>query len=382
MEGFSQPQPPFNHGQNSFQSPKKPGWWQTHWRQWNNRQRAIVIGLPVLIIIVVIGGAILASRAQPVGTADTVVHPDKPKPTTLPSLTNGVIVAADIANRHPVAVMIENSQAARPQVGLTSADIVYEAVTEGGITRFMAIFSQNYPDKAGPVRSARSYFIDYLSEYDAFYAHAGGSATALGRIQDYKIKDYPDATDAYHREPAPGVASEHTLFVDVSKIFNFGQSKRHWPATFDTPTWLFKDGADTSTATAKTISLNFSSAPFKVDWSFDPTKNLYSRNLAGQPHKDRITGTQITAKTIIVLRVNHSANPPYKTGKESEWNMYTIGGGDASVFIDGTRIDGKWKKPSRTERTRIYDANGQEVTLNRGQIWVEIVPQEGSVTQS
>ncbi|MEK7548797.1 MAG: DUF3048 C-terminal domain-containing protein, partial [Patescibacteria group bacterium] len=70
------------------------------------------------------------------------------------------------------------------------------------------------------------------------------------------------------------------------------------------------------------------------------------------------------------------------TGKESEWTMTTIGQGQASVFIDGSRLDGQWKKPSRTERLRFFDTSGREITLNRGQIWIEVIPQEGSVSQS
>lgn len=344
---------------------------------WVKYRLHIIVGL--LVTMLGIGAATWYVAGQPKDANDAATtEKEIEQPTILASLTNGAMVDPGTANRHPVAVMIENSQAARPQTGLVNADVVYEAVTEGGITRFMGIYSQDYPAKAGPVRSARSYFIDYLSEYDAYYAHAGGSPTALSRISQYGIKAYPHNADSYHREPKAGVSSEHTLFVDVSKIFKFGQEKKGWPATYDTKSWLFKDASATPTDSGP-LTINFSSASFRVVWKFDKTTNEYAREMAGVAHKDALTGTQIKAKTVAVINVSHSSNPAYAgTGKESEWNMSTIGEGVASVFIDGTQITGTWKKPSRTERLRFYDAAGAEITLNRGKIWIEVVPQEGS----
>lgn len=348
----------------------------------NRRRKLLVIGVPLLTILILSGiiwffGANTTVKEE---EQKKVVAP--PPPTELDHLITGVKVARELYNRHPVAVMIENSSAARPQTGLTSADIVYEAVTEGGITRFMGVYSTTYPAKAGPVRSARSYFIDYLSEYDAFYAHAGGSPTAIERIIQYGIKDYPHSSDAYWREPRKGVASEHTLFTDVSKIFNLGVSKKGWSATADFKSWVFKDPSPTPAASA-TVTINFSSGQFNTVWHFDPAKNMYNRSMAGLPHKDAVSGEQINVRTIVAISVPHSANPPYKgSGKESEWNMATIGEGLAAVYQDGVSTPAKWKKPSRTERLRVYDATtGAEIAINRGKIWVAVVPQGGNHSQ-
>jgi len=374
MEGqIQQPQPTPTPAPDPI---KKPSWFKRH-------KKLVMIGIPVIALLVLSGIIWFFGAKTPEGEppAPKVTKQEPPPPTELPHLLNGVIVPRDLYNRHPVAVMIENSQAARPQTGLVNADIVYEAVTEGGITRFMGVYSQDLPVKAGPVRSARSYFIDYLSEYDAFYAHAGGSPTALARIGQYGIKDYPHSSDAYWREPRRGVASEHTLFTDVSKIFRFGVEKKGWPATVDFKSWLFKDPNPTP-APATVVRINFSSGQFNTVWNFDPATNMYSRVMAGVPHKDAVTGAQITVRSIIAISVPHSANPPYKgTGKESEWAMGTIGEGAATVFQDGHAVKGKWKKPSRTERTRLYDETGKEIDINRGKIWFAIVPQEGSYSQ-
>ncbi|KKU42960.1 MAG: PEGA domain protein [Berkelbacteria bacterium GW2011_GWA2_46_7] len=118
-----------------------------------------------------------------------------------------------------------------------------------------------------------------------------------------------------------------------------------------------------------------------MTWTHDPVTNTYNRVLNGTAHKDRVSGEQIIAKTVVVMTVNHSANAPYAgTGKESEWTMTTVGSGATSVFEDGTRTDGTWKKPSRLERTRFYDGQGAEIPLNRGKIWIEVLPQDGSIS--
>ncbi|MEX1051787.1 MAG: DUF3048 domain-containing protein [Patescibacteria group bacterium] len=343
-------------------------------------RKAVLVIAPIILVLLFAGvvGLVRYFSNSNETVPPNVINNEEVLPVLVPHLLNGVLVEPAIAKRHPVAAMIENSTAARPQVGLTSADVVYEAVSEGGITRFMAVYSQVLPEKAGPVRSARSYFIDWLSEFDAFYVHAGGSPTALQRIGAYGIKDYPHSNDGtYAREPMPGVASEHTLFANIAKVFEFGVSKKGWSAETDFTSWKFKD-AEASLPLGGTVDINFSSASFAVKWTIDKTTNTYIREMAGAAHKDRLSGEQITAKTVIAMTVQRSANAAYSTGKESEWNMTTIGSGNASIFIDGKQIRGTWNKPSRTERTKFLDEAGNEITLNRGKIWVEVVPQTGS----
>lgn len=345
-------------------------------------KRLLLIALGVLLLA---GGGWwwVAATKTPAVVVETPTPTPSPTPTpaTMPSLLNGAIVATEIYNRRPTAVMIENSPDARPQRGLVNADVVYEAMVEGSITRFMAVFQQDPPAKAGPIRSARSYYIDWLSEYDAAYVHAGGSPTALDRIRSYGIKDYPHSTESvFWREPKAGVASEHTLFGDIKTISQNAVSKKGWPATSDYKPWLFKDKADVPGSTGP-ISINYGGAQFKVDWTFDKTTSDYSRSMAGAAHKDRDSGEQIKARTIVVMTVERAANAPYKdTKKESEWSMATIGSGPVSVFQDGGRIDGIWKKTSRTERTRFYDAASKEIELNRGKIWVQVIPPTSTIT--
>jgi hypothetical protein len=244
----------------------------------------------------------------------------------------------------------------------------------------MALFQQTQPTLVGPVRSSRSYYVDWLSEYDGIYMHAGGSPAALSEISSANIKDYPDiSNDSYWRVPKAGLASEHTLYASVAKVFQYATRDKKWSTTNDFSPWVFKD--PTTPTTTGTVDVNFTTSTYEATWIFDPTTNTYARKLAGVAHVDQVTSQQIKANTIVVMTVQRSSNPPYAgTGKESQWNQTTIGSGAVSVFEDGARVDGTWKKASRTDRTRFYDSAGKEIPLDRGKIWIEVIPQTGTVT--
>lgn len=349
-----------------------------------NNPRAVIIGGPIVLIVLLVGTVgvfryFFSDTREPVITIPTPEEPEEP--AMLASLLNGVMVEPELANRRVVAAMIENSPNARPQTGLASADMVYEGVVEGGITRFMALYQQTQPGKSGPIRSARSNYIDWLSEFDAIYVHAGGSATAMARIGEYGIKSFPHNNNRadYWREPRAGVSSEHTLFANISSIFQNAVASRGWSATHDFDSWRFKEPAS-GVELGGTLNVNFSSPGFNTRWEYNKETGLYTRFMAGSPHSDGVTGQQITASTVIVMNVNRTSNPPLPGGRQSEWSMQTIGSGSASLFFDGKQVRATWKKPSRTERTRFYDEADREITMNSGQIWVQVLPQTGSYT--
>src|SRR3989344_2402334 len=196
--------------------------------------------------------------------------------------------------RRPLAVMIENHTEARPQSGLSSADVVYEVVAEGGITRFMAGFLCHLSDvQVGPVRSARTYFLDWLSEYDALYAHVGGAnspgpANALGQIIDYKIKDlnqfgigFPTYWRDYQRL-GRAVATEHTMYSTIDKLWTAGE-KRGWTASDSAGLrwdksfvpWTFKDDQPSGTTTAINVNFWDGYKDYAVDWKYEASCNCY-----------------------------------------------------------------------------------------------------------
>lgn len=307
--------------------------------------------------------------------------------------------------RRPLAVMIENHTESRPQSGLSSADVVYEAVAEGGITRFMAVYLCSFGEaQVGPVRSARTYFLDWLSEYDALYAHVGGAntpgpANALGQIIDYKIKDlnqfgigYPTFWRDYQRLGRP-VATEHTMYSTTNKLWDIGAKKGwgaadslgvRWDKAFVPWKFLEKDGA-VNGAAANKITVNFweSQNAYQVEWNFDAACNCFKRKNAGEDHMDLNTKKQLAPGTVIVQFMKESrANDGYEGNAHL---LYANKGpqapsGRALVFMNGKVVKGTWNKANRLGRTVFKDEAGQEISFLPGQIWIQTVPEGSTVT--
>lgn len=305
------------------------------------------------------------------------------------------------SKRRPLAVMIENHQDSRPQSGLSRADVVYEAVAEGGIARFMAIFycGVSASDvQIGPVRSARTYFLDFASEYGDFplYVHVGGAntpgkANALGQIGDYgwlrKGNDlnqfslgFPVFWRDYERLDHP-VATEHTMYSMTDKLFEVAEKRKltnvdeagvSWDKNF--VKWQFKEGAEVGERGSQSPSFSFWSgyADYDVKWEYDQTRNEYRRINGGVAQKDRDDEAEIWGKTIVVAFMKESrANDGYENNLHLLYG--TKGQGKALVFQDGKAIEGTWNKKDRKERMIFKDGNGKEIKLNRGQIWIEIL---------
>lgn len=296
------------------------------------------------------------------------------------SSLDGQMYPEDVANRHPLAIMVENHPEARPHSGLDKAKIIYEVITEGGITRFMAIYGPESSSKVGPVRSARSYFLDWTLEYDAFYAHVGGSSEALNLIPKLGIKDlnqFRYGNQAFWREPQKGKATEHTMYADTDKLWNIAQANG-WNMKADFASFEFKDDLSKEHRPAsQKVSINFSTNTYLVSWNYEPETNLYARNLAGLPHKDTISGEQLKTKNIIVQEVNRSYSPSDSNGG---WSMQTTGSGKAKIYLDGKMIEASWKKEKRHSRTYFYDTDNKQIKFNPGVTWYEIVPPGTVVT--
>ncbi|MDP3973409.1 MAG: DUF3048 domain-containing protein [Candidatus Daviesbacteria bacterium] len=299
--------------------------------------------------------------------------------------------------RRPLAIMIENHTEARPQSGLTNADIIYEAVAEGGITRFMAIYLCNVADvQVGPVRSARTYYLDWLGEYDALYAHVGGAnspgpADALGQIIRFDVKDlnqfsigFPVFWRDYQRLGHP-VATEHTMYSTTQKLWEVG-AKRGWVATDSAKIrwdknfnpWEFKDDQPSTGGNVK-VTFWESQPGYEVEWVYDNVTNNYKRINGGDEHKDLNNDKQLIAKVIIVQFQKESrANDGYPGNVHLLYE--TTGGGEALIIQDGKVTEGSWSKKSRTARTVFLDKNNKEIKLNKGQIWIQTVPEGARVT--
>lgn len=314
------------------------------------------------------------------------------EPRDFESPINGVLYTRSqgeiFDQRRPMAVMVNNHVDARPiQAGLSEADIIFEAVAEGGITRFLAIYLANDAEKVGPVRSVRVYYLDWASEFHSWVAHWGGASTqdSPANAYDYMAKNGVANLDAmwlgecpicpYWRDVELEVSLEHTGFTSTQKLYR--ESAKRWPGwaekvPFDR--WIFKEDlpeADRPVATSP--SFNFWNLPeYEVSWQYDAVENSYLRSQGGKPHQDSVSGEPLRAKNVII---QFTAERP--VGDGTVHLLYqTIGSGRAIVYLDGKEIEATWEKEDRLSRTRyVAAATGQEIQFNRGQIWVEIVPE-------
>ena len=346
------------------------------------------------------------TSSLPTATTAFVEDPNEPRTEICPLNGNKHTKKAKEfwEKRRPLAVMIENHTEARPQSGLSSADVVYEAVAEGGITRFMALFYCNLADtQVGPVRSARTYFLDPLAEYDASYAHVGGANTpgpadALSQIIKYGVKDLNQFSIGFpvfwrdYQRLAHSVATEHTMYSTTAKLWEVAAKRGflatdsagiRWDKNFKP--WTFKDDEQSSStnkaggATAK-IAVNFweSQPSYRVEWNYDAATNSYKRK-NGESHLDLNNKKQLDAKVVIVqFQKESNANDGYPGNVHLLYG--TTGTGKALIFQDGNVLEGKWVKTSRTARSKFVDKSGKEVELNRGQIWIQTVPEGSKVS--
>ena len=352
-----------------------------------NKKMIIIVSSIVAVILILLAlGFFFLRHEKPQATSSTNTT-DQPQaaltetPMTYANVLDGLLVDKDSSARHPLAVIVENHVDARPQSGLDKASVVYEAIAEGGITRFLALFSSAQAEKVGPIRSVRTYFVDWAHGYNAFIAHVGGNMDALDKIKAEKSFDLDQFgySKPYWREYAAGLASEHTMYSSTAKLWEQATTNGYSTAN-NFSVYKFKDAPDATTVLPdkQRINVDFSSPSYDVYFDYDKTTNSYKRFQGGKTHVDSVTKAQISPKNIIVMTVARKAVTTRIN--EAGFQMTTVGSGVAKIFLDGKVITGTWKKTSTADRELFYDEKGQEIIWNRGQFWICVIPPESTVT--
>jgi hypothetical protein len=300
-------------------------------------------------------------------------EPKEEKPTTEPSRLTGVTITPELNQRGVVGIMIENSPDARPQAGLKDAGVVFEAIAEGGITRFLALYQEAQPDYIGPVRSVRPYYLDWLQGFDAPIAHAGGSADGLAKIRNERIPDLDQFANAAAYMRVNTRYAPHNLYTTMAKLDALRTAKGFTSSTFEG--FARKAEAPVNTPTARSIDFNISSFLYSPRYEYDPATNSYKRSQGGKPHTDERSGAQIAPKVVIanVMSYGIAAN-----GVNSNYN--TIGSGKSYIFQDGTVIIGTWEKTGSKNQMVFKDSNGNVIKLNPGQTWISAVGSASGVS--
>jgi fibronectin type 3 domain-containing protein len=283
---------------------------------------------------------------------------------------------------HPVNVQIENSPGARPQSGLSSADIVYECLMERRcVTRFQAVFNDQMPTYVGPVRSCRLYFVSIAEQYKGILAFYGGPSSTDANIYPKLAQALKDGniliianglTKQYHplywritSRPVP-----HNVYTNLTKTVSL-----YSKVTQPTPVSIFKFNADADYSASEdmnTVDVEYNGLSYDAKFVYDPTAKNYKRYEAGKPFIDANTRKQITVKNIIVQRADTVDLGTHK----GHLNINLVGTGKADVYTDGKHISATWERPTEADVTKFYDASHNEIELQPGNTWVEEVPTE------
>lgn len=362
--------------------------------QWPpTKKEWIVIGAGLVLLLTAgFAGYTMTHRdVKPVANTKPVKKiPPKPKlPTTVASKLSGLPVDPNVNLRPVTGVMIENSLDARPQSGLDQASIVFEAVAEGGVTRFFALFQDTQPDYIGPVRSARPYYVQWCLSFDCSYAHVGGSPDGLAGIKQWGVKDL----DQFHNSGAYRRVSTryapHNVYTSIAELNNIENSKGFGASTFTgfsrkadkvykapPPATTSKPAKNQDTRTpATSIDFSLSGYYYNPHFDFDTASNSYKRSEAGQPHMEQHqdgSQVQISPKVVIGMVVPMSQGALDASGAYYS-NYQAIGSGDALVFQDGTVTKIHWSKPDVKSELAFTDDAGKPFGFNAGQTWITAI---------
>lgn len=336
--------------------------------------------IAVIILILLLGGGASAYWfviRKPAKPAAVVVKPqvkkEEPAPTTEASKLSGLQVPIGTNLKPVTAVMIENSPDSRPQSGLKDASIIFEAIAEGGITRFSALFQDTAPDYIGPVRSVRPYYLDWIWPFDASIAHVGGAPKALSDIKTLGIKDLDQFFNSSAYDRINSRFAPHNVYTSIARLNSLEQSKGFTSATYDG--FLRKPEAKVATPTARIINLSISSYYFNVQYIYDPATNSYLRSEGGEAHQDDRSGTQLAPKVVVAIVMGRGIDTD---GQHTDYT--TTGTGHMYVYQDGTVIEGSWSKESRKAQWKFADSAGKPIAFNPGQTWITMVDSNISAT--
>lgn len=285
-----------------------------------------------------------------------------------PSPLSGIYVDKENLDRRIMAVMFDNHPKARWQAGLKDAEIVYEYEVEAPYTRYLGLFLSNDPSSIGPLRSARPYFVTTVLEYDAIYVRVGGSTEAEADIASYNI-DELDArkmgSNAFWRKSHK--TSPNNLYTDMETLRELAREK-DIDKTSNIGVFSFnRQDRDIDGYVANEINIQYNTSN-STAYSYDEEARVYYRKKDGQDHIDEIGDSPISAKNIIIREVDKR---PLADGKKLEMDL--VGKGKGKYFTNGMGVDIEWIKNSREEKTIYILENGQELKLNPGTTFIQVV---------
>ena len=311
---------------------------------------------------------------EPTTTEPTTVITTEPPVVYRNPLTGEAGYNEELIGNRPVMVVVENHPQSRPQWGLTSSDIVFEMVAEGGITRMILMYADasRLPDKIGPVRSTRHYFLDLAEGYDAIFTHFGQSTYAKQQLQSHDIDNINGYVDGsyFSRDKSRNVDSEHTAYTTKEWVTKAIADKEYRTTLKDNYTDAFQFNIDGNEVlkdgSCVTATVSFSSS-YTYTLDYDKQENVYYSSLNGNPFMDS-NGTQQNFENIVILYTNISAI----AGDTKNRVDFDLSEGEGRYISNGSYEDISWKKGDSTDMLKLYDSEGEELKLNTGRTYIAI----------
>jgi hypothetical protein len=322
--------------------------------------------------LVVVTAMVLSGVAASVSGADTTTttSPSPTTPTTMKSAVHHRVAAltdlpdptAVTKRRSALTIKMDNTPQAHPQYGVNKADVVYEEIVEGGITRLAAIFNSNLPTKVGPVRSVRRTDREIVFPIGGIFAFSGGAQYAISSIETAPVKliQESNAGAAMFRDPTR--PPPHNLFANAVLLMKVGGKVHSPPALF---TYVPRS-APPKGAPVGSFTVNFLSG-FATSYQWDAATHDWLRSIFGAPDVTA-TGVRVAPANVIVMSVDYRGG----VGVEGSYAQM-VGSGPVEIFSDGRLQKGKWFRRSLRLKTAYRSATGKVLTLRPGQTWVELL---------
>lgn len=367
--------------------PQKANWFARH------KKLSIVLG--IILVLLIIAGILAAIFLPKLLAKEEIIIPVKKKPVYYSALSGRKVENKNDIHATTTCVMIENSTEARPQSGLKDAGVVYEAIAEGGISRFLVLFQDRKPDLVGPVRSVRLHFAQWALPYNCSLAHVGGADDALLAVRDsssaYRDIDQFFNDGSYWRSNTR--RAPHNVYTNFEKIDELNARKGYNESQYDG--FKRQDTKAAKKAIAKkckkdykgdkeaikkckdltinTIDINISSATFNPVYTYDKENNRYNRAFQnGGAHnvvdKDGNV-SQISPDVVVAIEVKSVG----RSGTNFS-NYDTTGEGKAYIFQNGQVQEATWIRDSVSSELKFVDSKDKVIKLNRGQTWITAYP--------
>ena len=329
-----------------------------------SRSRIALIAAAVAAVLVAAGiglAAVISGReSDPVTTSSIAAESPTPSPTrttTTPQKATDPLTGGEVSDHGVIAAKVENIAAARPQVGLARADITFIQEVEGAQTRLIAVYHSRFPERLGPIRSARSTDAQLLPLFGKpGLVYSGANSSVQGKINKASIVAIPRSTRDSRR------VAPHNVFVNLAKIAKSTKLPKATPIG-----WTFSENAPRG-GTAKTVKVHVGHDTF----DFGYASGRYTVRWNGSRYADGDSGAITKADNVVIMKVRNHPDGNRDVRGTPSIQSDTVGKGAVTIYRDGRKIEGRWKRTKVSASIHFIDKSGKPIALKPGQTWVAL----------